>query len=71
MQNYFIITTCKNVAEKIEKLSKRGVSLNGRSLKIGKICHNEGYSDVQIISTKESGLIEPQDIFWLGYLSAE
>jgi hypothetical protein len=69
MQNYFIITTCKDVAEKIENLSRSDAFLNGRSLKIGKICHHEGFSDVQIISTKENGLIEPQDIFWLGHFS--
>jgi len=65
----FILTTNKESAEAIEKLSASQEFLKHKSLKIGKITHHDGYSDVHILSSKENGLIEPKDIFWLGWVA--
>jgi hypothetical protein len=66
----FTITTDREVADAIEKLDRAGVFLRNRSIRIAQVTHHGSYSVVQIVSTKENGLIEPKDIFWLGWMSS-
>lgn len=68
--NYFKIITNKETALEIELFFKSDVLATSRSLELGEINHYQGYSDVQIKSSKQNGLIEPTDIFWMGYYSA-
>lgn len=67
---HFIITTNREVAEKIAKHIEWEEKMfpGKRSYILGKVDHNEGYSDVQIKAREE--LIKPSDIFWLGHYSA-
>ena len=67
--SYFTITTNKETALKIEKVFNSVVMGTHRSLELGDVNHSPGHSVVQIKSSKENGMIEPEDIFWLGHWS--
>ncbi len=66
----FTITTDREVADAIERLDRAGVFLRNRSIRIDQVTHHGSYSVIQIVSTNEKGLIEPKDIFWLGWMSS-
>ena len=67
---YFTITTNKKVAEQIKKQCEWDEKFKSdRSFELGKITHDEGFSEVQIIA-KDGFKIKPEDIFWLGHFSA-
>ena len=68
--NYFVITTNKEVATQIEKFFQSGILSHNRTIELGKVSHNDGFSDVQIIAAKEDEKMNPEDIFWLGHYCA-
>jgi len=67
---HFIITTNREVAEKVEAFSKSKVLNKNRSCKVDKVTHDTGFSTIKICSTEDGGLIKPEDIFWLAHYSA-
>lgn len=66
----FIITTNSEVASQIQKFFRSSIS-DGRSIVLGGISENTGFTDVLICSAKDDELIRPEDIFWMGYYSNE
>lgn len=63
---YFVITTSKETADLVEKHSEWVEKMGDKpSWKLGKIIHNDGWSDVQIVA-RDGSTIEPKDIFFLG-----
>lgn len=69
MDMYFTIITNREVAEQIKKQCEWDKKFNSRSFELGKISHDAGFSEVQILS-KGDYQIKAEDIFWLGYYSA-
>nr|WP_321405852.1 hypothetical protein [uncultured Carboxylicivirga sp.] len=65
MKKHFIITTDKKTALAIEDQFKFGSLHEHRSLELGKIEHEAGFSQVKIQATTDAG-IKPEDIFFLG-----
>lgn len=68
--SYFTITTNRETALEIEQCFKNPILSHGRSIKLGTINHERGFSTVQIVSDPEEGKINPEDIFWMGYHSS-
>lgn len=69
--NYFTITTSRETADKIEKVLQSDILMSERTLKLGKISHQGGWSTVQILANTEDGQINSSDIFWLGYYTGD
>lgn len=67
---YFTITTNREVADQIKRQCIFDEKMGFTSYELGKISHEENYSVVQI-KAKDGKQIKPEDLFWLGHLSAE
>ncbi|MGQ1786334.1 hypothetical protein [Saccharicrinis sp. GN24d3] len=65
MKKHFIITTDKNTALAIEEHFTSYGRGQDYSFEIGKVTHETGFSDVQIIAKTDAG-INPEHIFFLG-----
>lgn len=67
MKEFFIITTNNSTAKAIEMQCNQTNNHTHRSFELGKVTHEQGYSEVQIVAKTDAG-ISHEDIFHLGFM---
>jgi len=66
MANYIVITTNRETADNMVDVLSSRVMMVDKSIELGQVKHETGYSTVQLTPKGDNDRILADDIFWLG-----